>query len=91
MTISGFNTDIYLPDRYEIPAKLLLKELNDWGTRLNAVCGIEHQIGPTPGPHPGDDAPPSPTDFGSMLKWGAILVGGVLALSVVSSFRNISR
>lgn len=91
MKVSGVSADIYLPDRYEIPAKLLLKELDDWGRRLNTACGIDGRVGPTEGPHTGDEPPPSVTDLGSMLKWGAILVGGVLALNVVSSMKNITR
>jgi hypothetical protein len=91
MKIGGFGHDIYLPDQYELSARNLLGELRGWGDRLNALCKAGTvQPGPDkpPPPPPG---PNEPTDLGTMLKWGAVVVGGILALNVVSTFKNFSR
>jgi hypothetical protein len=78
--ISGF----YVSDSEEKPARALMAELAGWGAWLNKACNAE--IGnPTPDPDP---VPPGATDWGAIMKWGAIGLGAVVVLNVITSVRS---
>lgn len=71
----------FVSDSEELPARDFAKRLAAWGDELNASCALDvpSTIPPTP---------EKPTDPGEYIKWGAWLVGGILALNVISSVRN---
>jgi hypothetical protein len=79
--------DLYLLDKYENTAKLLLGDLRDWSVRLNTLCAAgTTAIGPSP---TDPDAPPkSPTDsITDILKWGTYAVAAVIGLNLVTAFK----
>lgn len=75
----------YLPDAIEKIARDYVRELATWGEWLAASCGIS-SVTPKP-----PESPEEPTDLGTILKWGAILVGGVVALQIISSVKDVTR
>lgn len=76
---------VYLSDSAEMPVRnIFLPELAGWAQRLNKVCGIENTgpIDPVPPP------PDSGTDWGAVAKWGAIGLGAIVLLNVVTGIRS---
>ena len=75
----------YVSDSEERPARDLMRELAQWGDELNKTCGagIPDNI-PSPNPNPN----PTPTEPLDYLKYGAWIVGGILALQLISSFKS---
>lgn len=81
---------LYLPDSDELPAKNLLKELQDWSARLNSLCQAgTSPIGSGEEKHDPSDDPTS--DIWSIVKWGSVLVGGILVLNLLQGVKNLSR
>jgi hypothetical protein len=83
----------YLDDSEEAPAHDFAKQLAAWGNELNASCAanIPQVIPPPPGPNGDSGGGDSTFDLGSALKWGALLVGGVLALQLITAFKGATR
>lgn len=71
----------FVSDSEELPARDFAKRLAVWGDELNASCALD--VPSTIPPEP--EKPTDPMDY---LKWGAILVGGVVALNIFSSVRG---
>lgn len=71
----------FVSDSEEKPARDLMRQLALWGTELNAACGanIPDNLPPPPAPTA------EPIDY---LKWGGILVGGILALQLIGAARS---
>lgn len=75
--------------REEGPARIFMAKMAEWGTDFfGKVCGVDvgSMIDIDPGagdPPPGGDGGP-----GDMLKYGAWLVGGIVALNVISGIRG---
>jgi hypothetical protein len=81
----------YLSDSAEGPARKLLQELKEWGTRLTQVCQIAAGALPISTQqqtqqevHTTSAAGP----YADMIKWGAIGLGALVALNVVSGIRG---
>jgi hypothetical protein len=72
----------YLPDAIERQARDFVKELAGWGEWLEASCGIGLVSKPEEDKEDG---------LASALKWGAILVGGVVVLQLIGSVRSATR
>lgn len=77
----------FVSDAEEKPARDFMRKLSAWSDELNASCNanIPNNL---PNPNPNPAPPPSPTDPLDYLKYGVWLVGGILALQLVSSVRG---
>jgi hypothetical protein len=73
----------YLPDAIERQARDFVRELAGWADWLEASCGIG-MVKPKPHPDESDG-------LTNALKWGAILVGGVVVLQLIGSVRSATR
>lgn len=80
----GRVTSGFVTDSEEKPARELLRELMEWGDRLNNDCGIDIGAAVLPPPPP---APPEP-EWMPYVKWGAIGLAAIAALSVFTGVRN---
>ncbi len=82
----------FVSDDEEKAAKLLLAELRDWGTKLNNLCKAgTGPIGPVDPNAPPEPPPDGPADLGTTLKWGALVVAGILGLNLIQSVRSVTR
>jgi hypothetical protein len=81
---------VYLPDSAELPARDLLKELGGWIKWFEKTCGSD--LGPTVHDPDAVDPTHDPTaggmDWGPIVKWGAIGLGALVALNVISGIRG---
>jgi hypothetical protein len=78
---------VYLPDGIELEARGYVRDLAAWGTWLENTCNIGLVVAP-PVPTPDPD---KEMDIGSILKWGAILVGGVIGLNLIQGIKSATR
>ena len=75
----------------EAPARILMTELSDWGSWFNAHCGAQLDIKPLSDEEAATIAKANSiqsTDWTSLVKWGALAIGGVVALNLISSIRG---
>lgn len=78
----------YVSDSEEGIAKDLMRRLAAWGEELNKVCGLKPGPAPIHDTDPEKDEGPGAFDY---LKWGAIGIGALLALNIVSAVKNVGR
>jgi hypothetical protein len=80
----------YVSDSDEKPARDLMRRLAEWGEVLNQACAAGVSGGDLPAP----PAPPAPPeggfDLNSALKWGALLVGGVIGLNLIGGLKGVT-
>lgn len=85
---------VYLSDSAEKPARRHLRTLAGWAKWLEKNCGVD--IGPSV-VKPGDPliggggsgvAPRTVTDWGKVAQWGAIGLGAIVVLNIVSGVRG---
>jgi len=76
--ISGIS---FVSDSEEKPARNFMRQLAQWGDELNRACGanIPNYLPPPV---------PPPTEAVDYLKYGAWLVGGILAIQIFSAVRG---
>ncbi|MEE8385941.1 MAG: hypothetical protein V3S01_08490 [Dehalococcoidia bacterium] len=88
--ITGATVPPWLIDSEEKPARDLMRRLRAFGTWLNKTCGADTGTTlPTQTAAAGaPDAPPEPTDWEAIIKWGALGLGALVALSAVSTVRG---
>jgi hypothetical protein len=80
------STYSFLSDAEEGPARVFLQDMARWSTWFGKNCGLD--AGTTPfNPNAGDPTQPE-NAFGGYLKWGAIAIGGLVALNVISGLRG---
>ena len=78
----------YVSDSEEMPARNLMSQLIQWGNTLNN-CGAPIAIKDISSEKAAEEqAAASETDWGSLLKWGAIGVGGLVLLNLLTGFKS---
>lgn len=84
---------VYLSDAAEKPARTLLKTLAGWTDWFEKNCGID--IGPSVTAPGGSDPSVIPhvagavTEWTPLVKWGAIGLGALVVLNVLSGIRGV--
>ncbi len=79
----------YLSDNEEGPARGFMLDLQRWATFLEKACQIN--LGPAGGglDVKQGDTPSSESDkLGNLVKWGAIGIGGIVLLNVITGLRG---
>jgi hypothetical protein len=80
----GKVTSGWVTDSEEKPARELLRELVGWGEWLNTHCGIDTGTAVVAPPEPPKPEP----EWMGLVKWGALGLAAVAALSVFSGVRS---
>lgn len=87
----------YLSDAAENPVRnILLPKLRMWASWFEKTCGKKDAAGQLPQPLPNGGGPLDPitsngdtsANIATMVKWGALGIGGILLLNVVSGIRG---